>query len=229
MRQVINVGRMQMINRWVFIGIPLMVLFVALAFVILIGGVLVPGSDPFYTGAGQSALCCFVFAGVQALTLTFPFSQGLSITRRTYFVGTTGVFALETLCLAILFYLLGLVENATQGWFVHGYVFALPWVTGQSWYGTILLVWSVGFLLFMCGLAMATLYKRWGVTGVLVAAIGVALVLVIVSGAITLSHNWIAFGHWAASQTPLSVSAGVLVVIAAQLAGSFLVLRRTTP
>ncbi|QGN33854.1 hypothetical protein [Microlunatus sp. Gsoil 973] len=229
MRQAINVGRMQMLNKWQFIGVPLMVLLTALAFVILIGALLVPGSDPFYTGAGQAGLWCFVFGGVQSLTLAFPFSQGLSITRRAYFVGTTGAFGLLTLALAVLFYLLGLIENATDGWFVHGYVFGLPWVTGQSWYGTIALVWSIGFLLFISGFWLATLYKRWSINGALVAGVGVALVLLIIAAAITFTHNWAAFGHWAIQQTPLSVAGGILVAIAVLVAASFLTLRRALP
>ncbi|MBO0813335.1 MAG: hypothetical protein J2P23_15005 [Microlunatus sp.] len=229
MRQVINVGRMQMINRWVFIGIPLLIMGSALAFVIAIGAVLVPGSSPFYTGAGQAPLWSFIFGGVQALTLTFPFSQAVSITRRAYFVGTTGAFAMLTLGLSILFYLLGLVEKVTGGWFVHGYVFALPWLVGQSWYATILLVWSVAFLLFMIGLFVATIYKRWGITGTVITSFAAGLLLLIIAGAITLGHNWLAFGRWAAALTPLGVSGGVLIVIAALLAASFLILRRAIP
>jgi hypothetical protein len=229
MSHVINVGRMQLINRWVFIGIPLMVMGSALAIVILIGALLVPGSDPFYTGAGQAALWYFVVAGIQALTLTFPFSQGLSITRRHYFLGTTGTFALVALAFATLFFLLGLVEKATDGWFVHGYVFALPWVTDGPWYGTMLLVWSVSFLLFLIGLWMATIYKRWGVTGPTVASIAFSVLLLAIATVITLTHSWGDFGRWAAAQTPLSVSGGVAIVIALLLGGSFLTLRRAVP
>jgi hypothetical protein len=229
MRQVINVGRMQMINRWVFVGIPLMIMGIAWAFVVLIGAVLVPGSDPFYTGAGQASLWVFLFGGIQALTLSFPFSQGLSITRRAFFIGTTSVFALETLALAVLFFLLGLVEKATDGWFVHGYVFALPWVVGHSWYGTILLVWTVAFLLFMVGFWTATIYKRWGTFGTMMAGTACALVLAIIAGVITLSHSWTGFGHWAVAQTPVTVAGGVAVVIAVLLAGSYITLRRALP
>jgi hypothetical protein len=220
---------MQMLNRWQFVGIPLLVLSTALAFVIVIGALLVPGSKPFYTGAGQAALWCFVIGGVQSLTLTFPFSQGLSITRRAYFIGTTGVFALLTLGLAILFYLLGLVENATDGWFVHGYVFALPWVTSQSWYGTMALVWAIGYLLFISGFWLATLYKRWAINGALVAGVGIALIFLIIAAVITFTHNWAAFGQWAMQQTPLSLAGGILVAIAVLVGVSFLTLRRALP
>lgn len=229
MSQVINVGRMQLLNRWVFIGIPLMIMATALTIIILVGAVLVPGNQPFYTGAGTSPLWYFVASGIQALTLTFPFSQGMSVTRRHYFLGTTGVFALISLAFATLFFGLGLVEKATGGWFVNGYVFALPWVTDGPWYGTLLLIWSLTFLLFVIGLWAATIYKRWGVTGTSIAAIAATLVLIVVAGVITLSHSWMAFGHWAAGQTPLSVAGMLVIAIALLVGGSFLTLRRAVP
>lgn len=229
MSYVIKVGRMQLLNKWVFIGVPLTVMGSALLLVILIGAVFVPGSEPFYTGAGQAPLWYFLAVGIQALTLTFPFSQGMSITRRNYYLGTLSTFALVALVFAVLFFLLSLVEKATHGWFVGGFVFALPWVSDGPWYGTVGLVWMVAYLLFCLGFWGATIYKRWSVTGLLVATLGAAVVLLAIAAIFTLSHRWGLFVQWASGQTPLSVAAEIAVLVLVLAGGSYLTLRRATP
>ncbi|HEY9294022.1 MAG TPA: hypothetical protein VIP98_22295 [Microlunatus sp.] len=229
MSYVINVGRMQLVNKYAFVAVPLIIMGSALALVILIGAILVPGSSPFYTGAGQAPLWYFFASGIQALVLTFPFSQGLSISRRNYFFGTTVTFALVALGFSLLFFLLGLVEKVTDGWWVHGYVFALPWVTSGPWYSTILFIWLLTVLLFMMGFFGATLYKRFRLTGLMIASLAVTLVLIAVAGVFTLTHNWGAFARFAAAQTTLSVSGPVAIVILVMAAASYLAIRRATP
>ncbi|QDP95204.1 hypothetical protein FOE78_04105 [Microlunatus elymi] len=229
MSYVINVGRMQLVNRYTFLVVPLIIMFSALAIVILIGAILVPGSQSFYTGAGQAPLWYFFASGIQALVLTFPFSQGLSISRRNYFIGTTVTFALLALAFSLLFYLLGLIEKVTDGWGVHGYVFALPWVTSGPWYATILFIWLLTLLIFMIGFFGATLYKRFRMTGLMIASFAATLALIVVAGFFTLTHNWGAFARWAGDQTTLSVSWPAAVAILVMAAASYLALRRATP
>lgn len=229
MNYIVKVGRMQMMNKWVFIGVPLTIMAAAVLVVILIGAVFVPGDQLFYTGAGQAPLWYFLGAGIQALTLAFPFSQGMSITRRNYYLGTMATFAIVSLAFAVLFFLLGLVEKATRGWFVGGMVFALPWVSSGPWFGTVAMVWMVAFLLFSIGFWAATIFKRWGVTGLLVSGLGTASVLLVIAAIFTMSHRWGAFAHFAIQQTPITVAIGIAVVILLLAAGSYLTLRRATP
>ena len=45
-------------------------------------------TGPKYGGGAQAPLWYFDVVGIQALTLTFPFSQAMSVTRREFFLGT---------------------------------------------------------------------------------------------------------------------------------------------
>ena len=94
---------------------------------------IVPNNDgePLYSGASQAVVWYFLALGIQSLTMTFPFSQAMSVSRRTFFIGTTGLFALVALAVSVLYYLLGLVEGATNGWGLKGQLYALGWVAGS--------------------------------------------------------------------------------------------------
>lgn len=228
MNRVVNVGRMQLINKWTFIGIPLVIMGGAVVLIFLIG-LIIPGDEPLATGVGQAPLWYFLAAGVQALTLTFPFSQGLSITRRTFFVGTVGTFSLLALVMAVLYFLLALGEEATNGWGGGARAFALPWVTDGPWYQTILFFWMVTILFFILGFWGATIYKRWSTTGLLIVSLSVAAVLVGLVALATFTSSWPLVGNFLVGQTPLSIS-GLLAILVILLAGgSFLTLRRALP
>lgn len=226
---VVNVARMQLVNKWIFIGVPALITTSALLVVVLIGLLFIPDGEIFNTGAGQAALWYFLVAGVQALTATFPFSQGMSITRRNYFLGTVATFAAVAIGYGLVFYLLGLIERATDGWGVGAGIYALPWWNDGAWYDTILLVAAASAALFIIGLWVATIYKRWGTIGVVITGLAVALVLVGVAWVFNATSSWLELWHWMVAQTPLSVAGWLGLLIVALGVGSFLTLRRALP
>ncbi|WP_157374957.1 MULTISPECIES: hypothetical protein [Arthrobacter] len=54
--------------------------------------------------------------GIQSLTLTFPLSQGLGVSRRSFFIGTVDLFAVVAAAVSGLYVALGAVETTSQGW-----------------------------------------------------------------------------------------------------------------
>lgn len=78
MNRIIQVARMQLINKWTFIGIPLLILGASFMFTMAIfwlvrqaGG----QSEVTYSGGAQAPMWYFLALGIQSLTMTFPFSQ----------------------------------------------------------------------------------------------------------------------------------------------------------
>ena len=129
MNRAVSVARMQLINKWTFLGIPAVIMAGSFALTYAIW-LIVPNHDgqPLYSGASQAVIWYFLALGIQSLTMTFPFSQAMSVSRRTFFIGTTGLFAVVALVVSVLYYLLGLVEVATDGWGLNGQLYALGWV-----------------------------------------------------------------------------------------------------
>ena len=227
MNYVSKVVRLQLVNRWTFIGVPLMVLGGSLLIVILLG-LVIPNDGVMITGAAQAPLWYFIVVGVQALSLTFPFSQAMSVTRRDYFLGTLATFVLFSLAFGVVFLVLALIEQATNGWGVDTLVFAIPWLLNAGWLAMILSVAALAIVMFLIGLWMATIYKRWGTVVIVAISLGLGLVMVGVIALITYFQWWQAVLTWVVGQTPMSMAGWLLVLIVALSAGSFLTLRKVT-
>lgn len=230
MSRIMKVARMQLINKWTFIGIPLIVLAGSFLFTLAVwylvrrGG----GEGTLYGGGAQAPMWYFLALGIQALTLTFPFAMAMSVSRRSFYLGTLALFGGCAMVLAVFYYLMGLLEEATGGWGVDGRFFALQWIAENNWLTEILFYFMLTVLLFMVGFYAATLYMRWRTTGVLVFTIGLGLALLGTVALITLTESWPEVGRWLAGWTAAGVTAlgaGLAVLLAGS---SYLTLRKAT-
>lgn len=228
MNRTLNVVRMQLVNRATYIWVPLIVLGGTLVISLTIFGLIAGnGADAeMFGGGAQAPLWYFGVVGVQALTLTFPFSQAMSVTRREFYLGTLLTAALTSFVLAALFIVGGLIEQATEGWGMGGYMFYLTWVWSQGAVVAGLFFFALAMLFFVVGFSAATVYKRWGNLVLTVVLVSLGFVLV---GAMWLVGQLRAWGDLFAffgSLTPLALT-GVMVLAGALLAAlSYGMLRR---
>lgn len=228
MRRTLNVVRLQLINRATFIWVPLIVLAAATVMSVLIYA-LIPVSTPKYGGGGQAPLWVFFAVGMSAMTLTFPFSQAISITRREFFLGTMLAAVMGSAFMGVLFLIGAGIESLTNGWGVNGFVFLLPWLWEAGPLGAFVVYFTLALFLFIVGFTGATIYKRWG--AVTVASVGVAVGLLLVAGVflITRFELWGQVGSTIDALGAVGLALwGLLGVVV--LAGlSFLAFRRATP
>lgn len=228
MTRILNVVRMQWVNRVTFVVIPALVLSGAFLVSLLIY-TMITSEGPKYGGGAQAPLWYFLVIGIQSLTLSFPFSQALSITRREFFFGTTLAAAATALPLSVLYVVGGLIEKATDGWGVNGWMFHLPWIWADGLAGAWLFYFAAPMLFFMVGFCAATVYKRFGATLLTVGLIVVAVLVVIAIALITRFEAWGTIGAWFAGTT-ITGWGGYLLLAALVLSGfSLLMIRRATP
>ncbi|CDK01092.1 Phosphotransferase system cellobiose-specific component IIC [Microbacterium sp. C448] len=228
MSRTLNVVRMQLINRNTYIWIPLLVL--AGAFVLSLAVyALIPGDGVKVGGGAQAPLWYFLVVGVQSLTLTFPFSQAMSVTRREFFLGTYLTAAITAAILSVVFVIGGLIERATDGWGMNGWMF----YGVEIWQGGPLAAFAFYFLLamtfFSIGFWSATLYKRFGAFWLTATLITIGAVLVAAMWLIGRTDSWGAIFGWFAGQTALSLALWSILVIAVLAGTSFIPLRRAVP
>tara|TARA_R110002020_G_scaffold14731_4_gene52332 strand:- start:10494 stop:11180 length:687 start_codon:yes stop_codon:yes gene_type:complete len=228
MSRTLNVVRMQLINRNTYIWIPLLVL--AGAFVLSLAVyALIPGNEPKVGGAAQAPLWYFLVVGTQALTLTFPFSQAMSVTRREFFLGTYLTAAITAGILSIVFVIGGLIEQATDGWGMNGWMF----YSDEIWQGGPLAALAFYFLLamtfFSVGFWSATIYKRFGAFWLTATLVAIGVILVVAMWLIGRTDSWGAVFAWFAGQTSLSLALWSILVIAVLAGTSFIPLRRAVP
>lgn len=230
MNRIVNVARMQLINKWTFLGIPTLILAVSFIFTVVIWWLVrrVGAEGTMYGGGAQAPMWYFLALGIQALTLTFPFSLAMSISRRTFYLGTVALFGLCALAFSVFYYLMGLLEVATGGWGMDGRFFALQWIAENNWFVQIMFYFMLMLLLFMIGFFGATLYMRWRATGVVAFVVGIVAVLLGTAVVVTVTENWMSFGSWLASWTASGVVllGGLLAVLMA--GASYLTLRKAT-
>jgi hypothetical protein len=229
MNRAVGVAKMQLINKWNYLGIPAVIITGSFLLSVVIWALIPDSVGVKYSGAGQAVMWYFFGLGIQSLTLSFPFSQGLSVSRRNFFLGTVGLFTVLAAAISAFYVILGAVEKATNGWGLQGQMFALEWVADRSWFTQWFFYFVLMMFLFLLGFWAATVYKRWQATGTLVMSLSAAVLLVGAIALITLQGWWPALGAWITALTPLSLGAIALVLVVLLAGAAYLTLRKATP
>lgn len=190
MKRTLDVARMHTVAWPLIIGWPVAVLFISFVISYAIFA-LIPTTDADYnfTGAVFSMYGFAVGFYVQAITQTFPFALGISVTRREFFSASALVAVAQSAVLATLLYVLSIIEAATGGFGVKLRMFGvLRYVTESpalQWIGlfaTLLLVTAIGSF-------VGVIYQRYRVNGLF--GLGIVAILVFGGGAIVVSwQQW---------------------------------------
>jgi hypothetical protein len=228
MSRTLNVVRMQFVNKQTYLWVPLIVLTGGLVLSLLIFA-MIPWDGPKVSGGSQAPLWYFLVVGVQSLTLTFPFSQAMSVTRREFYLGTLLAAMTTAGILSVLFVIGGLIEQATNGWGMNGYFFYLEplWVGGP--FAALLIYFVIAMLFFVSGFWSATIYKRFGAVWLTVVLVGIGLVLVGLFWLTGQLNAWEEVFAWFGAQGSLGLALWGLVYGVVLAGISFLILRRATP
>ncbi|GAT74626.1 phosphotransferase system cellobiose-specific component IIC [Microbacterium sp. HM58-2] len=228
MRRTLNVVRLQLINRQTFIWVPLIIIVGATLLSVVVYA-LIPVDTPKYGGAGQAPLWYFFAIGMSAMTLTFPFSQAMSITRRDFFLGTMLTAVLGAVLMGVVFVLGGALELATNGYGVNGYVFHLPWLWEAGPFGAFLSAFTLALFFFVIGFTGATIYKSWGPLVLTIVSVALAVLLVGLMYLATRLELWGAVGDTIAALGSVGLALWGLVGVAVLAGISFLAFRRAIP
>lgn len=232
MNRSFNVVRMQLINRQTYVWVPLIVLGGSFAITLGIYWIISTSASPdgpMYGGGAQAPLWYFLVVGIQSLTLTFPFSQAMSVTRREFYLGTLLTSALTAALLAVVFVGGGLVEQATNGWGLNGYFFRLPWLWEAGAAGAGLFFFVLAMLFFVIGFWAATIYKRFGSLWLTIVLVGAGALLVVAIWVISRLDAWARVWQWFVTQGALSLTMWSAVLAVVLAVAAFFTLRRALP
>ncbi|HWS51527.1 MAG TPA: hypothetical protein VN241_10985 [Microbacterium sp.] len=226
--RTLNVIRLQLINKQTFIWVPLIILGGAVLISVLIYA-MIPVDSPKYGGGGQAPLWYFFAIGMSAMTLTFPFSQAMSVTRREFFLGTMLTAILGSAFMGVLFLIGGGIEVATNGYGVNGWVFYLPWLWESGPFGAFVIYFTLALFFFVVGFTGATIYKSWGPTVLTIASLALTLVLLGLVFLVTRLELWDEVFAGIMDLGALGLALWGLVAVVVLSAVSFLAFRRATP
>ena len=231
MNRTLNVVRLQLVNKQTYIWVPLIVLFGALALTLAVYALIRNGgaTGPLYGSGAQAPLWYFLVVGVQALTLTFPFSQAMSVTRREFYLGTLLTAVMSAAILASIFVAGGFIESATEGYGMQGYFFFVEGLWSAGWGAAWLGYFTIAMLMFVSGFWAATIYKRWGSLVLTIVLVAIGLALVAAMWLIGRLDAWADVFAWLGRQGAVGMTLWGLLFGAVLAAISFLTLRRATP
>ncbi|WP_110588120.1 hypothetical protein [Microbacterium suaedae] len=225
--RTLKVVRLHLMNTQSLVWVPLMILAIAAIISALIFA-MIPGDGVKVAGAGNAPMWYFLALGIQAMTLSFPFSQAMSITRREFFLGTMIVGAIGAAMMATIFLLLAGVEVLTNGYGVNGRVAYLEWIFEPGWVSAWLSYFTATIFLFVVGFWAAVIYRRFGWFAVTAVFALLGLALIIGLFVITRTESWPAVMTWFADVGAFVITLIGLAVAAVTATGAYATLRRTT-
>lgn len=224
MNRAVAVMRMHLVDRMTLFVLPLSILAAAFAVNIVIWSFV--SVDGRKTGGAASLYFFVAIAAMFAVTRGLPFAMGMGSSRRGFALGTALTGLVIATSLGTLYFVLRIVERATDGWGLQGHFFDFAWMHRSPW--------AVSWLMFVVSLAatfalggfLASIYARWSMAGLVVG--GPVAILVLGGAAIVLTwrEQWHSLGTWLAGQTPLSASGWMVVVALALTGAAWLTLRR---
>jgi hypothetical protein len=240
--RIVSVMRLHLVNRFAVLGLPWMILgFIFLVNIAIWWIIFSSVSDAAdradvseglqYSGASFYIFVYMMVLGVQAIAMTFPFALGYSVTRRDFWVGTSLNFVLLSAIYSAGMTILAAIEVATNGWGFGGRMFTALYFGGPdvAWYERFFLYFATFLFFFFVGAAVATIYQRWRVYGMVVFFAALSLLVVGAIALVTFTQNWPAVGEWFATNGASGVVAWSLVPTAVSALVGYLLLRRTTP
>jgi hypothetical protein len=148
-----------------------------------------------WSGASYWIFFYMMVVAIQAMNASFALSQGLSSTRRDFFLGSLASFGLLAVLWTAILTVLGLIEQATDGWGFGGRLFSSVLLGGDPAQRAVVILCLFLFF-FTIGTAFGATFVRWKALGVTALSILLSAILLGAAVLITLTASWPAVGEW---------------------------------
>jgi hypothetical protein len=236
--RILNVTRLHLVNKGQIIVVPWLIMTFIFAISLLIGWILrvslspaelaEAGSGMQYSGAIGYFLVYMLVIAVMAIAQTFPFAQSYSVTRRDFYLGTIVAFLSLSVVYSVAVTALGWLEDITDGWGVGTILFS-PGYLGPNLVERFYVAVVLFAFFFMMGIAVASVYVRWRVNGMLIFFASLALLLLGLVALATFTSSWPSVGSWFVSMGLIGVVSWTLAPTALATIIGYLILRKATP
>jgi len=230
MNRILGAARLQVMHPLVAVGIPWLVVGTSFAINLAVWGLGDLGDEPGGTGGLASLYITVLIVYVNAVTQVFPFAMGLSVSRRTFYLGTALVAVVQSLVFGVVLTVLTAVENVSNGWGL-GLHFWAPGALDVGNPALQVLVFAVPMVAaYFIGIAIGVVFKRWGFLGLYTLALGALVLAGLLVVLITWRQAWTDLWGWLTDRSIESVTIGLPAVLAIALAAlTYVGLRRTVP
>lgn len=237
--RILSVMKLLLANPWTTIVLPwiiLAIIFLAnlAVWAIIFSAVGDEDAQDVSEGLQWSGASVYIFVymavvAVQAITVTFPLALGYGATRRDFYLGSALTFVLLSAMYSVGLAILATIEEATNGWGFGGRMFTAAYFGDGGVVERLFIYFAAFLFFFFVGAAIATVYVRWKVNGMVVFFTTVGALVIGAAALITVTGSWPAVGGFFATAGFVGSYAGSLVVTAIAAVTGFFILRRATP
>ena len=233
MNRVLAAARLQLVHPLVILGVPWMIGVISFAINWATWRIVdirsLEGDDGF-TGGVSALYITVLVVFVQTVTQLMPFAMGISLSRRSYFLGTCLVGVGMALGFGTLLAVLDAVEAATGGWGVGLQFWTPPPVDVDGFLPQVAVSGAPMLALIAAGVGMGVVTKRWGPSGVWGLIIGGLVVLGGTAVLVTWMRAWTDLGRWLMDQSVATLAVGLPLALATALGLlAFAGIRRVVP
>ena len=228
MTAVVNVVRFYLVDWFNYLVIPWAVLAFSLAVNLVIFAAIGGGPQQHRTGGFVTVYVLLLVGGLFTVTRFLPFGLALGLSRRSYYLGTLAFALGIAVTFGLGFAVLQAIERGTGGWGEHVNYFRVKWILDGPWYQTWLTSSVVVALVFTYGIWFGLIYRRWSLTGAVLAAAAQISVLVAVVLVTTWTHTWHHLGHVLAGLSAIGTTGGLAALTVLLCAAGCATMRRVS-
>lgn len=228
MNRILNVVALMTKDKMSWFFLPWII--VGSSFVInIIIAILIGGKSPIYTGGMSSIYIYMLVVGALCVAGPFPLALGFSARRRDYYLGTTGLAIAISAAWATVLWVLSIIEgHLIPNWDLDLHFFHLPYLSDGSPLAQLWVFFVAMLLMFFLGFVPASIYQRFGRTGMYILFGAAGLFVTLFSFFSTYLTWWPSIGTWLVHQTALDLAWWLVPVIAVCALASYMLLRKAT-
>ena len=231
MNRTLTAARLNLVHPLVTLGMPWLIASISFAINLAIWHLTPAGAEGGgFTGGVLALYVTAMIVYLQAVTQLLPFAMGLSLSRRTFIVGTALAAVVHAVAYGIAISALASIEGASDGWGADMSFWA-PGPLDVDNFGLQVIVSGAPMLAFLAvGIGIGVISKRWGPSGVWVLSIGSMVALGGLAVLLGWLGAWPAIGRWLVDQSVVSLAAGLPALLSVIVAGlAFVGIRRVVP
>jgi hypothetical protein len=231
MNRVVAAARLNLAHPMVTLGMPWLIVSLSFAVNLAVWHLTPAGADNGgFTGGILALYITAMIVYLQSVTQLLPLAMGLSLSRRTFYLGTALLAVVHSIAYGIAIAVLTAIEDATGGWGADMSFWA-PGPLDVDNAALQVLVSGAPMLAFLfAGIGIGVISKRWGPSGVWVLSVGGIVVLGGLVVLLSWLQAWPAIGDWLSDQSVTTLAVGLPVALAAVVAAlAYTGLRRVVP
>jgi hypothetical protein len=231
MNRITAAARLHLVHPLIILGIPWSIVGVSFAINLALWGVADLGAvDTAFSGGLASLYVAMAIIYVQAITRLLPLAMGLSLSRRSFYLGSAVMAAIQSLAYAVIIVGLAAIEGATDGWGLGLQFWAPLELAGLNPAFAVLIYAGPLLGSAFVGMAIGVVQKRWGTGGLWALILGTLLLAGGLAILATGLDAWGGIGDWVTDRSLLTMAVGLPILLAVTLAGlTWAALRRVVP